>query len=141
MATRDEAVLPNATAVSPVGQRAVESTNPCASVAGSADAAGLPATSSAAKAAAVIPAARMAKADIMITTSHRDRFGEHPHRTAGKLLGLRHPTVAHATHRANAVGRRPAGEFLENFSLIYLPSQANCAHMSRSTPRSEFSPS
>jgi hypothetical protein len=59
IATRDVAVLPKATAVSGAAQRAVESTKPSASVAGSALAAGTPTASSTQHAAAATVARRV----------------------------------------------------------------------------------
>jgi hypothetical protein len=59
IATRDSAVLPNATAVLGAAQRALESTKPRASVAGSAAASGVPMAKSAEDATAMTAAWRV----------------------------------------------------------------------------------
>ena len=86
--------------------------------------AGLPASRSVTpvRVAATSPAARNVKSDIMTTRSHHDQFSERPHRLSGKSLGHRNPAATGSTRPAIATAHRPAGEFLENISLIYLPS-------------------
>jgi hypothetical protein len=80
-ATRGLAVLPKTTAVSGAAQRAVESTKPRASVAGSADADGTPKASSAIHAAAATVARRVYGSgdDIRSSPEHARPIGARNH--------------------------------------------------------------